>query len=152
MNPTSVEGFQGYYGNKQAYDKEMNFNNILSAYGFVFKEVGQYTEDLQGHPAIPNSWSGESNVAFVVSCRGYDGVYNKIRLPEITDFQQLIQQNYPFKLWGQFETVSGHTNIWDSVAQAFSSTTITDASFSNHLFAKAGGSKLSDLYLNFDCF
>lgn len=153
VNPTSVEGFQGYLGDNQVYDKPMTFSNVLSAYSFVFKETGRYTESIQGvRHNIPNSWNGEDNVAFVVSCRGYNGIYNKIRLPEVIDFDDLIQQNFPFKIWGQFETVEGHSNIWDSIANAFSSTTITNDVFSNHLFANSSGGKLQDLDLNFDCY
>lgn len=148
VNPTSVEGFQGYLGNTQVYDKPMTFNNVLSAYGFVFKEVGNFVEDIQGlHPAIVNSYSGESNVAFVVSCRGYNGVYEKLRLPEIIDLGTLIQNNYPVKFWAQLEAVSGHSNFWDSVADAFANNEITDEFFLNHLFSKSSGN-IQDLYLN----
>ena len=153
VNPTSVEGFEGYLGGNKIYDKPKTYKSILEAYDFVSKETGKYAEEIQGPPNdIPNSWSGESNVAFVVNCRAYADKYNKIRLPEITDLAELIQQNYPIKFWAQFETVSGYSNIWDSVSEAFSSSTITDAAFPDHLFATASGGEIRDLDLNFDCY
>lgn len=153
VDPTTVEGFCAYAGTEKVYDKEKTFNNVVSAYGFCFEERGHFSEKIQGEfPEIKSSYSGINHIAFVIRNNNYNGIYDHIRLPEITDLGELIQNNFPVKFFSKIERSYPNQNcFWDSVVDAFRNNNITDPVYADHLFATSVGD-IEDLYLNFDVY
>lgn len=151
VNPTNIEGYKAYVGEDQVYNKAMTFQNVLMRHGCAFKETGTFTESIQSgvRPAITSHYGNEQNTAFVISIRNYSDTYGNLRLPYITDLEQLIAGNFPFKFWAQLERDSNYSHIWDSLRAAFRNQDVIDGTFANHLFSKSTGDEVQ-FYIGFD--
>ena len=147
VDPTTVESFVVKLNDGTVYEKEKTYANILSAYGFSFKEVGNFTDPIQGGdhgPAITSHYPrpdgvDEQHTAFVIKTNNWDAKYPYVRLPEIIDFEDLIRNKFPFKFWARLSREDARSHIWDSLVNAFENEPITDGTFASYLFAKSSG-------------
>lgn len=149
-DPTTIEGFRATLGTAQVYSKPKTYANIIQAYDFESTEHNTFTKTVWGKTiSILSTWQNQST-AFVVDERAYSGIYNHIRLPEITDLSNLISSSYPVKFWASFQQDGVHPTIWNSVKNAFANTAITDGNFAQCLFANSNTNEPLDLILNFN--
>lgn len=137
VDPTTIEGYRATVGTSEVYNKEKSYANVIKRHGLEFEEHNSFTRSVDGKTVqILSQWNNQST-AFVVDTRGYESLYEHIRLPEVSGISSLISSSYPVKFWGKVERYSEYPSLWTSVQYAFANTDIVDGNFAQCLFANS---------------